>query len=129
MDGETTVLRENTAHVNNAYLNNQKELLFKSKRVEANKIVSKAMRIILLLFLLIWILNAVGLYKMDITLTTLCFASCGFFMMVPTLLINVLDIQKEYVDYVVVLCTVLVVGILCTFLSSFMYAFLPFPLL
>ncbi|MBR6222488.1 MAG: HD-GYP domain-containing protein [Lachnospiraceae bacterium] len=128
MDGETTVLRENTAHVNNAYLNNQKELLFKSKRVEANKIVSKAMRIILLLFLLIWILNAVGLYKMDITLTTLCFASCGFFMMVPTLLINVLDIQKEYVDYVVVLCTVLVVGILCTFLSSFMYAFLPFPL-
>lgn len=105
-----------------------RDMLLHEYRIKANLIVTKCMRIILVILLIIWLANTFGLFGMDVTAVTLCFASCGLIMLTPTLFIDVLNIQHKIVNYIVILCTVLVVGVLATFLSYYVYALMLFPL-
>lgn len=105
-----------------------RDLLLHENRVKANLVVTKCMRYILIVLFVFWGANTVGLFGMDITAVTLCCASCGIIMLVPTLVINVLNIQHRIVNYIVILCTVLTVGLLTTFMSYYVYPLLLFPL-
>lgn len=105
-----------------------RDLLLHENRVKANLVVTKCMRYILIVLFIFWGANTVGLFGMDVTAVTLCCASCGIIMLVPTLVINVLNIQHRIVNYIVILCTVLTVGLLTTFMSYYVYPLLLFPL-
>lgn len=105
-----------------------RDILLHENRVKANLMVTKCMRIILAILLLFWGANTLGLFGMDVTAVTLCFASCGLILLTPTLFIDVLNIQHRVVNYIVVLCTVLAVGVLSTFLSYYVYPLMLFPL-
>lgn len=105
-----------------------RDKLLHENRVKANLIVTKCMRIILIILLIIWGANTLGLFGMDVTSVTLCFASCGLIMLTPTLFIDVLNVQHKIVNYIVVFCTVLTVGVLATFMSFYVYPLMLFPL-
>ncbi len=105
-----------------------RDLLLHDNRVKANYIVTRCMRYILIILLIIWLANTFGLFGMDKLAVTICFASCGLIMLTPTLFIDVLNVQHKIVNYIVILCTVLAVGMLATFLSYYVYALMLFPL-
>lgn len=105
-----------------------RDILLHENRVKANLIVTKCMRIILVILLIFWGANTLGLFGMDVTAVTLCSASCGLILLTPTLVIDVLNIQHKIVNYIVILCTVLAVGVLATFMSYYVYPLMLFPL-
>ena len=105
-----------------------RDILLHENRVKANLIVTKCMRIILVILLIFWGANTLGLFGMDVTAVTLCSASCGLILLTPTLFIDVLNIQHKIVNYIVILCTVLAVGVLATFMSYYVYPLMLFPL-
>ncbi len=112
-----------------AELEKQRELLLHSRNAQANQMVSKCMRMIIYILVVMWALNFTGVLGLDITAVTLCFTSCALILMIPTLLVDVLNINKPIINYVIILCAVLVVSILSTFLSYYVYAIVLFPLL
>lgn len=105
-----------------------RDTLLHENRVKANLIVTKCMRIILVILLIFWGANTLGLFGMDVTAVTLCCASCGLILLTPTLFIDVLNVQHKIVNYIVILCTVLAVGVLATFMSYYVYPLMLFPL-
>lgn len=105
-----------------------RDILLHDNRVKANYLVTKCMRYILVMLLVIWLANTFGLFGMDKLAVTICFASCGLIMLTPTLFIDVLNVQHKIVNYMVILCTVLAVGMLAAFLSYYVYPLMLFPL-
>ncbi|MDE5965830.1 MAG: HD domain-containing protein, partial [Lachnospiraceae bacterium] len=105
-----------------------RDTLLHDNRVKANYLVTKCMRYILVMLLVIWLANIFGLFGMDKLAVTICFASCGLIMLTPTLFIDVLNVQHKIVNYMVILCTVLAVGMLAAFLSYYVYPLMLFPL-
>ncbi len=112
-----------------AELEMQREVLLNSRNAQANLMVSKCMRMIIYILVVMWSLNFTGLLGLDITAVTLCFTTCALLLMIPTLLVDVLNINKPIINYIIVLCAVCVVSVLSIFLSYYVYAIVLFPLL
>ena len=94
-----------------------------------NNIVSRSLRYILYLLLIIFALAFSNLINFDKAGISLCLSFCGILLLIPTLFINCFGIEKDYIRYLVVICTTLVSGVLCSFLSYYASAIVLFPLL
>ena len=101
----------------------------KINNVKINNIVAKTLRYTLYLLLIIWCLVFSNLINFDKSAISLCLASCGILLLIPTLFINCFNIQKNFIMYLVIICTSLVSGILSSFLSYYASAIVLFPLL
>ncbi len=101
----------------------------KVNNVKINNIVAKSLRYTLYLLLIIWCLTFGNLLNFDKTAVSLCLAICGILLLIPTIFINCLNIEKNYIMYMVIICTSLVSGVLCSFLSYYASAIVLFPLL
>ncbi len=106
-----------------------KDYLLSKTYLNINHTVAKCMRIIFYLMIVIFIGSLIINFDIDFQLLTICFSSCGLLLLVPTILVNILDIRAPIVKYVVVTCTILVVSILSAFFSYRVNAMVIFPLL
>ena len=101
----------------------------KVNNVKINNIVAKSLRYTLYLLLIIWCLVFSNLINFDKSAISLCLASCGILLLIPTIFINCFNIEKNYIMYMVIICTSLVSAVLCSFLSYYASAIVLFPLL
>lgn len=104
-------------------------LFLKVNNVKINNIVARSLRYTLYLLLIIWCLVFSNLINFDKSAISFCLASCGILLLIPTIFINCFNIEKSYIRYMVVICTSLVSGVLCSFLSYYASAIVLFPLL
>lgn len=104
-------------------------LFLKINNVKINNIVAKSLRYTLYLLLIIWCLVFSNLINFDKSAISFCLASCGILLLIPTIFINCFNIEKSYIMYMVIICTSLVSGVLCSFLSYYASAIVLFPLL
>ncbi len=108
MAGQSGVLRENETH--------------------ANKIVAKVMRVTFLIFILIYLMNVVGIFVVENTIMTLAFIGGSVFLLLPTLLVNVLKRDDNFVKYLNVICATIFVMILSTTLTFHVVVIYVYPI-
>ena len=78
---------------------------------QANRAVAKVMRITFLFFSLVYLLNVIGIFVIDMEIMTLAYVTGSILLWVPTLIVNVGKKQNGYVKYVLIFCAVLFVTI------------------
>ena len=84
---------------------------------QANKIVAKVMRVTFLIFALVYILNVIGIFVVDMGIMTFAFVAGSVLLWLPTILVNVLKLEQEWMKYANVMCAVFFTTIMCTTLS------------
>ena len=78
---------------------------------DANRAVAKVMRITFLIFTLVYLLNVVGIFVIDMGIMTLAYVAGSVLLWIPTLVVCVGKQQSGYVKYVLILCAVAFVTI------------------
>lgn len=78
---------------------------------QANRAVAKVMRITFIIFTLVYVLNILGIFIVDMGIMTLAYVAGSVLLWIPTFLVCVGKQQKGYVKYVLVLCAVIFVTI------------------
>ena len=91
--------------------------IFLKNEYDANLFTAKVMRISCLFLLIAQFLNYLNIFKID-KLTMIVTTIMGtIILLIPTLIVNILKIEKGYVKYILLTCSVLVVGMLNVTLS------------
>ena len=78
---------------------------------QANRAVAKVMRITFMIFTLVYLLNVVGIFIVDMGIMTVAYVAGSVLLWIPTLIVNVGKQQNGYVKYVLILCAILFVTI------------------
>lgn len=78
---------------------------------QANRAVAKVMRITFFIFTLVYLLNVIGIFVVDMGIMTLAYVTGAVLLWIPTLLVCVYRQQKGYVKYVLIFCAVAFVTI------------------
>ena len=73
---------------------------------QANRATAKVMRITFLMFSLVYIMNVVGIFVVDMKTMTIMYLIGGVLLWLPTLLVNVLKFEQPWVKYVLILVAV-----------------------
>lgn len=92
------------------------ELLKENER-GANKAAAKVMMITGIAFVLVLILNIVGIFTVDLGVMVTAFVLGEIFLLAPTIVVNVLKMEGEWVKFVTVSCSVIFTLILTVTLS------------
>lgn len=106
-----------------------KDYILKKNYRNINHIVAKCMRIVFYFMMGILIFSLTISSGTEQQLAIICFGTCGLLLLFPTLLVNIFDIRHSLVKFIIITCTILVVGILCAFWSYKAIALVLFPLL
>lgn len=102
--------------------------LLKQNEKEANLLVAKVMRITFLFFLLVYILNVIGIFIVEKTIMTIAFVSGSCMLLLPTLFVNILKKEQSYVKYINVVCATVFVTLLSTTLTFHVVAIYVYPI-
>lgn len=78
---------------------------------QANRAVAKVMRITFLIFTLVYILNVIGIFVVDMGIMTFAYVAGTVCLWIPTVIVNVLKQQNGYVKYALIFCAILFVTI------------------
>lgn len=78
---------------------------------QANRIVAKVMRVTFLIFALVYVLNIMGIFVIDMKIMTIAFGAGTLCLWCPTLLVNIFKQQGWWVKYVSTLCAVIFVTV------------------
>lgn len=78
---------------------------------QANIAVAKVMRITFIFFTLVYLLNVIGIFVVDMGIMTFAYVIGSVLLWIPTLLVNVGKLQQGYVKYVLILCAVIYVTV------------------
>ncbi len=100
----------------------------KDNEKQANRIVSKVMRVTFVIFTFIYILNVVGIFVVDNLIMTIAYVGGGCMLLLPTLLVNILKKQDEYVKYINVICAAIFVTLLSITLTYHVVAIYVYPI-
>lgn len=103
------------------------ELLQENER-SANKAAAKVMRITVLLFIVVLILDIVGVFTVKISVMSIAFIVGTVLLLIPTLISNVLKVEGGWVKYVIVLCAILFTSILAVTLSYHVILLYVYPI-
>lgn len=106
---------------------NENSMLRKNEK-EANSIVAKVMRITFLIFMLVYILNIIDVFVVDDTIMTIAFIGGSIFLLLPTLMTNILKLEKNYLKYIYVVCAAIFVMILSTTLTFHVVVIYVYPI-
>ena len=82
------------------------ELLKENER-SANKAAAKVMRITVLVFAAVLVLDIVGIFVVELSTMIAAFIAGSVLLLVPTLIVNVLKNSGEWVRYIIVVCAML----------------------
>lgn len=102
-------------------------LLMKNEK-EANLIVAKVMRVTVIIFTLIYILNVIGIFVVDSVIMTIAYIVGSCLLLLPTLFVNVLKREESYIKYVNVICASVYVTLLSVTLTYHVVAIYVYPI-
>lgn len=103
------------------------ELLNKNEK-EANLIVAKVMRITFLIFTVVYLLNVFGIFKVDKIIMTIAYLGGSCLLFLPTLLVNLLKHNHNYVKYINVSCAAIFVTLLSITLTYHVVVIYVYPI-
>ena len=106
---------------------NESSMLLKNEK-EANRIVAKVMRITFLIFILVYILNLVGIFIIDKTIMTFAFVGSGILLWTPTFLVSILKSEKTNIKYINVICAACFVMLLSVTLTYHVVVIYVYPI-
>ena len=102
--------------------------MLRQNEKEANIIVAKVMRITFFIFVLVYILNVIDVFIVDDTIMTTAFICGSVFLIIPTILTNLLKIDNYALKYIYVVCTALFVMLLSTTLTFHVVVIYVYPI-
>lgn len=102
--------------------------ILRDNEKQANKIVAKVMRITFAIFTLIYILDVIGVFIVDIGIMTVAYVGGSLLLWAPTILVNALKMEKSYVKYISVTCAALFVTLLSVTLTFHVVAIYVYPI-
>lgn len=103
------------------------ELLKENER-SAEKAAANVMRITAALFVLVLILDIVGIFKVEIGTMVMAFIIGTVLLFIPTLIVNVAKASGNWVKYIIVLCAVLFTIILTVTLAYHAVLLFVYPI-
>lgn len=92
------------------------ELLKENER-SANKAAAKVMRITILVYSVVLILDIVGIFVIDLATMILAFVIGAVVLAVPTVIVNIAKQEGAWVKYVIVACAVIFTVVVSVYLS------------
>ena len=102
--------------------------LLKKNEKEANLLVAKVMRITFIIFTLVYILNVMGIFTVDKLIMTIAYIGGGCLLLLPTLLVNILKQEGNYIKYLNVVCAAVYVTLLSITLTYHVVAIYVYPI-
>lgn len=107
---------------------NEKKLM-QENYIKVNQISARCMRVIVAILVFAGVYCYFGT-TLDVALLIIFFASSIFIALIPTLIINILKIDKAAVTkYIVIICICIIATIMLTLLSTYAYPVMLFPIL
>ena len=70
----------------------------------ANKSVAKVMRITFLIFSIVFLLNVLGIFVVDMKIMAIAYIWGSILLWVPTIIVNIAKLNGVYVKYVLAVC-------------------------
>ncbi len=67
---------------------------------QANCVVAKVMRITLLIFTFIYLLDVIGVFVVNLKIMTIAYIGSDILLLLPTLFVNILKQDKSYIKYI-----------------------------
>lgn len=95
---------------------------------QANYFVSKTMRITLLFLIFVYVLNLVGVFEVHNSVITIATIIGTIFLLIPTLLVNILHLTQSYIKYVNVFCSIIFVTVLIVTLNYHVVVMFIYPI-
>lgn len=105
---------------------NEKEIIFNND-MEANRVVAKGMRYACAGMALIWLANLLGVFVLDKWMVTITSLVTIVFLLIPSLLVNLLKLSSRWVKYANIACGVFVTGVLYALLGYHAILMYIFP--
>lgn len=102
--------------------------ILRENEKRANKIAAKVMRVTLLIFTLVYLLDIVGIFTVDMTIMTIAYLCGGVLLLLPTILVNAQKQDKDYIKYVIVVCTAVFVTMLSITLTYHVVVIYVYPI-
>ena len=84
---------------------------------QANKAVAKVMRITFIIFTLVYILNVLGIFIVDMKIMTTAYVLGSVLLWLPTVLVNIAKRDGSYVKYALTICAVIFITIVTSTLG------------
>lgn len=106
-----------------------RDLLIRRNNLEVNKVAAKCLRISILFLISLWLFTMTDYYNFDKYTVTIVFISCVLLLMIPSVIVNVLKLEEQWIKYYVISCSLTVVFLLSTFISYDFIVLAIFPLL
>lgn len=103
------------------------ELLKENER-SANRAAANVMRITAAVFVVVLVLDIVGIFTVQLNTMIISFVIGTVLLFVPTLIVNVLKIEKNWVKYIIVLCSVIFTVILTVTLAYHAVLLFVYPI-
>lgn len=94
-----------------------KDLLIQRNNLEVNKVAARCLRITILFLISLWIYAMTDYYNYDECSIMVVFAGSIVLLLIPSVLVNVLHLEKQWIKYYVIMCIMSVVFLLSTFIS------------
>ena len=95
---------------------------------QANRVVAKVMRVTFLIFTLVYILDVVGVFTVDFTIMTIAYIGGGALLLLPTLLVNLLKLETDYIKYLNVAAATIFVTLLSVTLTFHVVVIYVYPI-
>lgn len=106
-----------------------RDLLIRKNNLEVNKLAARCLAIANLFLISLWLFTITDFFGYDRYNTTLIFVSCLLLLLIPSILVNVLHFEKQWIKYYVITCVLGVAFLLGTFISFDYTILVIFPLL
>lgn len=102
--------------------------MLKNNEKEANLLVAKVMRITFIMFTLVYLLNALEVFVVDKKVMTIAYIGGGILLLMPTILINLLKMESDYIKYLNVVSASVFVMLLSITLTYHVVALYVYPI-
>ncbi len=102
--------------------------LLKENELSANKAAAKVMRITVAAFVLVLILDIVGIFTLELIVMIIAFIIGTILLLIPTLIVNVAKATGSWVKYIIVVCAVLFTVVLTAALAYHSVLLFVYPI-
>lgn len=106
-----------------------RDLLIRKNNLEVNKLAAKCLRITILFLISLWMFAMTDYYDYDECSIMVVFASSIVLLLIPSILVNIFHMEKQWIKYYVIMCILAVVFLLSTFISYDFIVLVILPLL
>ena len=102
--------------------------LLKQNEYSANRAAANVMRITVAVFAVVLVLDIIGIFTVQVGTMVTAFIIGTVLLCIPTLIVNILKIEKHWVKYVIVLCAVAFTLILTVILAYHAVLLFVYPI-